>query len=937
MTNLRRKCRKTRMALLSLSVLATFAPRAEITTDGTVGPALQLPGPDFLVPENIGSRIGDNLFHSFGVFDLHRGESATFTGAGDITNVISRVTGGQATTINGLLRSQIGQADFYFINPAGMLFGADAVVDVPVAFHASTADQLQFADGARFDAVNPAASTLTVAAPAAFGFLRPHSAGLTVDRSSLHFAPGSDVSLSAGTIDIRGGDLSVEGGGIRLTAVGKGTGPVSLRGAVPAAAAGVLTMESASLSSSGDGGGSIVIRAGDARITDSQVMADNSGANDAQQGIDLAASSLTLSADLIATAAQGGGDGGSVDIAVGGALQVLDGSAIGSTTYSAGDAGNVAVVAGDLVVAGGVGSETAPGSSGNAGEVNVIAQRLTVADGGLISSNTAAAGDAGAVSIEADHVTIDGKGGFAGVQSIASPDSTGDAGALRVVAGTMEVFNEGIVSSGTEGAGNAGEVEVQAGDLVLDGQGGSAVIGSEAGSGSSGGAGAVRIEAGTMALLQGGVVTSSTSARGSAGTVTVQAERLVVDGQGGFAGIESLAEPGSVGNAGEVRVTAADLAVLNGGLISSGTSAAGDAGTARVSAGRLLIDGQGRFAGIGSVAGPDSSGEAGDVEVSAAELNIVRGGFVSTDVLSTATATAGTVRVEAYRLVVDGAGSDQPTGIFSESTAGTGPAGDVSVSGGSIRLVNGGFISSSSDIAGNAGDIDIEVTERLVVDRARITTEANEGDGGAIRIHGGTVILRDGLITTSVEGGGAGLAGGGITLTPEFLVLDTGFIQANSTSPGGRGGDVLVDTRALVASRGSVRVGGGQRQTFQAGIEGFNVIQAVAPEGVGGTVQVTSPELDISASLASLSAKFLDLEDIAGDPCRRFGDAAPSSLAPVGRGGLAPVPEDAGSAFLGGDRLDRVLREAARSAAGSMSAVRTLHVSPAPSMGCSSR
>jgi filamentous hemagglutinin family protein len=44
-----------------------------------------------------------------------------------LKNVISRVTGGQVTTINGLLKSDIPNANFYFINPTGVTFGASAV------------------------------------------------------------------------------------------------------------------------------------------------------------------------------------------------------------------------------------------------------------------------------------------------------------------------------------------------------------------------------------------------------------------------------------------------------------------------------------------------------------------------------------------------------------------------------------------------------------------------------------------------------------------------------------------------------------------------------------------------------------------------------------------------------------------------------------------
>ena len=118
---------------------------AEVITDGTVGAAQNLSGPKFVIPQSLGSTQGTNLFHSFQNFNIANTESATFTGANSLQNVISRVTGGQSSSINGVLRSQIGQAAFYFINPAGIVFGSNAEVDVPGDFHVSTASELRLA------------------------------------------------------------------------------------------------------------------------------------------------------------------------------------------------------------------------------------------------------------------------------------------------------------------------------------------------------------------------------------------------------------------------------------------------------------------------------------------------------------------------------------------------------------------------------------------------------------------------------------------------------------------------------------------------------------------------------------------------------------------------------------------------------------------------
>src|SRR4051812_26099255 len=166
------RVRSHRIGPLLLVALLTAAPvQAQIVTDGSVGPKVSLTGGQIEISANLGTRRGDNLFHSFERFGIATGQSATFTGPGDIKNVISRVTGGEISTIDGTLASRVGQADLYFLNPAGVIFGPNARIDVPSSLHYSTEREMRFADGARFSAADQPGSGLTVAPPEAFGFL----------------------------------------------------------------------------------------------------------------------------------------------------------------------------------------------------------------------------------------------------------------------------------------------------------------------------------------------------------------------------------------------------------------------------------------------------------------------------------------------------------------------------------------------------------------------------------------------------------------------------------------------------------------------------------------------------------------------------------------------------------------------------------------------
>ena len=104
--------------LLATVVLSPLSPAAaQIRTDGTVGPARSLTGPNFTIGADLGRQVNGNLFHSFGQFSLANmpvPESATFTATsntGPISNVIGRVTGGNPSSIDGAIVSAIPGAN----------------------------------------------------------------------------------------------------------------------------------------------------------------------------------------------------------------------------------------------------------------------------------------------------------------------------------------------------------------------------------------------------------------------------------------------------------------------------------------------------------------------------------------------------------------------------------------------------------------------------------------------------------------------------------------------------------------------------------------------------------------------------------------------------------------------------------------------------------
>src|SRR4030095_1673830 len=154
-----------------LLLAAVFQPpgRAGVAPDGSFGASGALPGPNFEIPASLGKKVGGNLFHSFSEFSLDQTQSATFSGPSDVANIFSRVTGGTKSTIDGALTSTISGANFFLLNPQGVIFGPNATVDVSGSFAVVAGERIALSDGARFRATpGPSDALLTSAPPVAF-------------------------------------------------------------------------------------------------------------------------------------------------------------------------------------------------------------------------------------------------------------------------------------------------------------------------------------------------------------------------------------------------------------------------------------------------------------------------------------------------------------------------------------------------------------------------------------------------------------------------------------------------------------------------------------------------------------------------------------------------------------------------------------------------
>lgn len=161
------------------------------------------------------SKDGKNQFHSFTRFGLNSGETANFISNQGIKNIFGRVVGGDASFINGLIKISGGNSNLFLVNPAGIIFGSNARLDVPGSFFATTASSIGF-DNRWFNSTGINDYAALVGTPSAFAFSA--QSGSIVNVGKLAVGNGQNLTLLGGTV-ISIGELSAPGGQITVAAV----------------------------------------------------------------------------------------------------------------------------------------------------------------------------------------------------------------------------------------------------------------------------------------------------------------------------------------------------------------------------------------------------------------------------------------------------------------------------------------------------------------------------------------------------------------------------------------------------------------------------------------------------------------------------------------------------------------------------------------------
>lgn len=586
---------------------------------------------------------------------------------------------------------------------------------------------------------------------------------------------------------------------------------------------------------------------------------------------------------------------------------------------------------------------------GKGGNINITTGSLFLSDGSQIDTDTLGQGDAGNVNINArDTVSFNGvsKDGFdaSGVINQVFNDASGKGGDINITTGSLSLTNGARLNASTFGIGNAGNVNINARDLVLlDGVGArrklSSIIIRVGTEEAQGNGGDINITTKTLSLTNGAQISASSDGKGNAGNVTIQASDAVslngsfqLNSSGVFTDVGRTAS----GKGGDINITTASLSLQNSTQLVTSTAGIGNAGNVKINAhDNVFIDGVGSnglsSAIFSNVLIPEAKGNGGSIDISTRALLVTNGAVMST------------------------------------STRGKGDGGNIIVNANTLEAFNGGQLITNSRSNGKAGNITLNVTDKITFSgsdpkyNTRLaqfskgvfeladavsgafasTVENSTGQGGNITITTGQLNVQDSAkVTVNSAGGGNA---GNVNIFASSIRLDNGTLSANTrsinTDPNqpqatitlqvkdllllGRGSNITTNAQGENVIGGNININadvlasfensditansdnfrGGNVRINTKGIFGIqfrdirspntsDITATGATRQLSGNVQITTPDTDLTRGLVELPTNLVDASKQISTACTPGTRQFQNTFVVTGRGGLPMSPTE---------------------------------------------
>ncbi|NEO77986.1 filamentous hemagglutinin N-terminal domain-containing protein [Moorena sp. SIO4G3] len=599
----------------------------------------------------------------------------------------------------------------------------------------------------------------------------------------------------------------------------------------------------------------------------------------------------------------GTGDAGEIQVTTD-KLIVRDGAVILASTNNQGKGGSLTITASDFVEISGSsanslfvsGLVTDTFGAGDAGNLTIDTGRLVVKDGGFVSVATFSnsQGKGGKLTVIArDSVEISGTSTNEQVSSslLAATLGTGDGGEIQVTTDKLIVRDGAEISATTNNQGKGGSLTITASDFVeISGSSANSLFVTGLGTDTfgAGDAGNLTIDTGRLVIKDGGVVSVGTglNSEGKGGNLTVIA-RDSVEISGTTTNEQFIsalfAATNGTGDGGAIQVTTDKLIVRDGAAISATTNNQGKGGSLTVTASDFVeISGS-----SGLATATLGAGDAGNLTIDTGRLVIKDGGVVSVGTLPNSQGKGGNLTVIARDSVeISGTTTnEQSISSLFAATLGTGDGGTINLRANSLSVNNNARISAQSEGTGKAGDITINTNQGFHANNGQVITTAQQAGGGKITITSKNIhLFGDSDIRTNVFTGDGG--GGNIKLTANSIIaFDDSDILAFARD--GKGGDINLKTPAFFGENYQPAPKG----TDPATLDGNNRVDINASGAVSGVITLPDTTF-IQNSLTELQQNPIDTNALILTSCIARSNKVEGTFVITGSGGLPNRPGD---------------------------------------------
>lgn len=380
-----------------------------------------------------------------------------------------------------------------------------------------------------------------------------------------------------------------------------------------------------------------------------------------------------------------------------------------------------------------------------------------------------------------------------------------------------------------------------------------------------------------LSLTDGALINVSTFGEGNAGEINIAATNqvFIADSAEKFTSILNNVGFGGVGNSQGVTINANSLSVNDGGQIQSLIDGNGNSGEIIINAD--LVEFSGRNiedfpSGAFSLVNPDGEGIAGGINITANKLLMSDRAQLLSNTNGMGNAGDVNLQIVNETILLSSSIISEVSAPTDETLGGFGEGGDINITTGSLLLKNGSSLLADTENEGNAGNINLNVNDSIILEgegnaffadfgitpsQISTTVEVQAiGDGGSINIATSSLSVKENafISATAFGDGKAGI----IDITGTDINLeDQAVISAETTS--GEGGNVFLQVNdnlilkdnSLISAQAFGNANGGNLTIDTNFIIAFpneiagngSDIIAKAAEGNGGNITITAESL----------------------------------------------------------------------------------------------